>query len=87
MIQVFNQYLELCKVLSLKLLTLSLFCMILIAFSGVSTMAFQKVVAQQQSPTSHPTSNASKFYNTNTTSANKGHVSMALLNQIKPMIL
>ena len=82
MIQVFTQYFGLYKVLPLKLLLLSLFCMILIAFSGFSPMALQKVVAQQ--PTS-PTFNASKLYNT--TSANKEHLSMALLNQIKPMIL
>lgn len=76
------------EVLSLKLfLLLSLFCMFLIAFYGVSTMALQKVVAQQQSSTSHITSNASELYNNTTTSANKGQLSMALLNQIKPMIL
>jgi hypothetical protein len=60
--------------------------MFLIAFSGVSPMALQRVIAQQ-SPTSHLTSNASELYNNTTTSASKGHLSMALMNQIKPMIL
>src|SRR5437870_3257238 len=68
-------------ILSQKLL-LSLFSTILIALSGFSSMALQNVIAQQ--PPS-PTSNGSEF--NNTTSASKGHLSMVLLNQIKPMIL
>jgi D-alanyl-D-alanine-carboxypeptidase/D-alanyl-D-alanine-endopeptidase len=70
-------------ILSQKLLLLSLFSTILIALSGFSPMALQNVIAQQQPPS--PTSNASEFHNT--TSASKGHLSMVLLNQIKPMIL
>jgi D-alanyl-D-alanine-carboxypeptidase/D-alanyl-D-alanine-endopeptidase len=69
-------------ILSQKLLLLSLFSTILIALSGFSPMALQNVIAQQ--PPS-PTSNASEFHNT--TSASKGHLSVVLLNQIKPMIL
>jgi CubicO group peptidase (beta-lactamase class C family) len=71
--------------LSLKLLLLSVLCMILIASSGVFPLTLQKVVAQL-STTSHPVSNASELHNT-TTSADKGHLSMAVLNQIKPIIL
>src|SRR5215469_14471964 len=81
----YHSYLALDRILSQKLLLLSLFCMILIAFSGVPPKALQKVVAQQQS-TSPPTS-SSWMNNTNATSANKEHLSLALLNQIKPIIL
>lgn len=83
--QVSNQYFGLHKILSLKLLLLSLFCMILVAFSGFSPMVLQKVVAQQPSSPA-PTSN-SWVNNTTSTPANNAHLSTALLNQIRPMIL
>jgi len=60
--------------------------MILIAFSGVFPMPLQKVVAQQQS-TSPSSISSSWMNNTNATSANKEHLSLAVLNQIKPIIL
>ena len=85
MIQVFTRYFGLHKV-SINLLLLSLFCMTLIVFAGFSPMILQKVVAQKSTSPSPPTSN-SWVNNANTTSANKEHLSMALLNQIKPMIL
>ena len=72
------------KVLSLKLLLLSLFCMILIAFSGFFPIALQRVLAQQSPTPPPPTSNS---WVNNSTSANKEHLSISLLNQIKPMIL
>ena len=85
MIQVFTRYFGLHKV-SINLLLLSLFCMTLIVFAGFSPIILQKVVAQKSTSPSPPTSN-SWVNNANTTSANKEHLSMALLNQIKPMIL
>jgi CubicO group peptidase (beta-lactamase class C family) len=60
--------------------------MILIASSGFSSIALQRVVAQQPTSPIPPTS-SSWVNNSNTTSANKEHLSMQLLNQIKPMIL
>jgi CubicO group peptidase (beta-lactamase class C family) len=72
------------KVLSLKLLLLSLFCMFIIASSGFFPMALQRVLAQQSPTPPPPTSNS---WVNNSTSAHKEHLSMALLNQIKPMIL
>jgi serine-type D-Ala-D-Ala carboxypeptidase/endopeptidase len=85
MLQVFTQYFGLRKV-SINLLLLSLFCMILIASSGFSSIALQMVVAQQPTSPTAPTS-SSWVNNSNTTSANKEHLSMQFLNQIKPMIL
>lgn len=85
MLQVFTQYFGFRKV-SINLLLLSLFCMILIASSGFSSIALQRVVAQQPTSPTPPTS-SSWVNNSNTTSANKEHLSMQLLNQIKPMIL
>src|ERR1051325_359064 len=72
------------KVLSLKLLLLSLFCMFLIASSSFFPMALQRVLAQQSPPPPPPTSNS---WVNNSTSVNKEHLSISLLNQIKPMIL
>jgi CubicO group peptidase (beta-lactamase class C family) len=60
--------------------------MILIASSGYSSIALQMAVAQQPTSPTAPTS-SSWVNNSNTTSANKEHLSMQLLNQIKPMIL
>ena len=60
--------------------------MILIASSGFSSIVLQMVVAQQPTSPTAPTS-SSWVNNSNTTSANKEHLSMQLLNQIKPMIL
>jgi CubicO group peptidase (beta-lactamase class C family) len=60
--------------------------MILIASSGFSSIALQRVVAQQPTSPIPPTS-SSWVNNSNTTSASKEHLSMQLLNQIKPMIL
>ena len=85
MLQVFTQYFGFRKV-SINLLLLSLSCMILIASSGYSSIALQMAVAQQPTSPTAPTS-SSWVNNSNTTSANKEHLSMQLLNQIKPMIL
>jgi hypothetical protein len=75
MLQVFTQYFGFRKV-SVNLLLLSLFCMILIASSGFSSIALQRVVAQQ--PTSPiPHTYSSWVNNSNTTSANKEHLSIS----------
>ena len=90
MIQVLTQYSGFLKV-SINLLLLSLFCMSLITFSNFSPIALLRVVAQQPTSPTSPTSSPLNIYNshpnTNTASANKEHLSMLLLNQIKPLIL
>jgi len=62
---------------------LPLLSTILLTSYSFSPIALQKVIAQQ-STSLYPTSNSGKD---NLTAANKEHLSVALLNQIKPMIL
>ena len=69
-------------------LSLGLFLIGILGLSclSISILKEQNAVMAQQSTSTSVTSNASKLYNTST-SANKEGSSIALLNQIKPIIL
>jgi serine-type D-Ala-D-Ala carboxypeptidase/endopeptidase len=69
-------------------LSLGLFLIAILglSFLSISILKEQNAVMAQQSTSTSVTSNASKLYNTST-SANKEGSSIALLNQIKPIIL